>query len=185
LACAGAAAHALQLTFPWRGFSVCVIGLATLAHIAPSYAPTFKPLVAMPQPLAPYLGTEESASFYRYIAREIMPKVQDEPTLWLAAGAPYSVFKTRNVPAVANWFLDTYNSRSEAQLSRKLEESPPEFVVLGEYTPAVNANWLSPPRFRQWLARHYQPVALPNSPSPKWGPALELWKLRAGPESKG
>jgi hypothetical protein len=180
LTCAGAAAQALHLTFPWRGISICVTGLATLAHIAPSYAPTFRPLMPMPQPLAPYLGTEESASFYRYIAREIMPKVQDKPTFWLAAGAPYSVFKARNVPAVANWYLDTYNSRSEAQLRRKLEDSPPEFVVLGEYTPAVNASWLSPPRFRQWLAQRYEPVALPKSGIPEWRPSLELWRLRTG-----
>jgi hypothetical protein len=124
------------------------------------------------------VGTEERTSFYRHIARDIMPKVEDKPTLWLAVGAPYSVFKARNVPAVANWYLDTYNSRSEPQLRRRLEERPPEFVVLGEYARAANADWLSPQRFRQWLAQRYEPVALPSTGSPTSGPALELWKLR-------
>jgi hypothetical protein len=177
LACAGAAAHALQLMFPWRGVSVCAVGLAMLAHLAPSYAPTFKPLASMPRPLAPYLGAEESTSFYRHIAHDIMPKVEDKATLWLAAGAPYAVFKARNVPAAANWYLDTYNSRSEPRLRRRIEEKPPEFVVLGEYAPAPNADWLNPRRFRQWLAQRYEQVALSRPPSPT-RPALELWKLR-------
>jgi hypothetical protein len=177
LACAGASTHALQVTFPWRGVSVCAVGLAMLAHLAPSYAPTFKPLASMPRPLAPYLGAEESTSFYRHIAHDIMPKVEDKATLWLAAGAPYAVFKARNVPAAANWYLDTYNSRSEPRLRRRIEEKPPEFVVLGEYAPAPNADWLNPRRFRQWLAQRYEQVALSRPPSPT-RPALELWKLR-------
>ncbi len=165
------------------GWALGAVSLS-LALLFSPYAATFERLVRMPDG-GPFSGLY-GMPFYRDLTETLLsnvaPRIQGRRTLWLVSGGPHCAFGGRPVPGVAIFYEDTHAPRSEPILREEWSRNPPEFVVLGEFSTADGAEFLTPSGLREWLERDYTRVwedREPIEPGPHgaiWSKPLSLWK---------
>jgi hypothetical protein len=159
-----------------RSSSVCrltavlSIVCALLEATFPAYAPHFTALMPLQStlPFAGLWGPTAYAQYVRDVCSTFASRLTDRRVLWLSGGGPHLAFGGRPVYNVAVLYLDTYNSRIEPRLKSNWDNHPPDVVVLGPFTAAPGAQFLTHDSLTRWLGQSFEPrVTLPQ-----WGLVL-------------
>jgi hypothetical protein len=156
----------------------------SLVFVFQAYAPTYERLVRMPAapPFAGLVGMPYYRDLVETLVTHVAPRIEGRRTLWLVPGGPHCAYGGRPVPSVAILYVDTHSRRSEAILREEWSRNPPEYVVLGEFPAAPDAEFLTESGVREWLERDYTRVW--EEPEPikaslhggLWSKPLSLWR---------
>lgn len=139
------------------GARILAVVAAVTMTISPMYARNFERLRRIEGPPA-FAGLYARDTYWPGIdemRRDWVPLFAGRRTLWLIEPGPHAAFGGAPVPNVPSYYLDTYSSRLEERLMTIWEKDLPEFVVLGNFARAPNAQKFTHPNLLKWLRGRY------------------------------